>query len=249
MSKIAIIAALDREIQPLVKRWPSTRIPHEGREFTLYEGEHAIAICGGIGAECARRATEVAIAHYSPGMIISAGIAGALVPDLKVGDTIFPACVIDVDDCSRHETAVKDSPIGESALSRTLLLTHSEIASVAQKYQLAKSFGAHAVDMEAAEVARSAEFHNLPFIAIKAISDELNFAMPEIQPFIRAGQFDTRRFLFHVTARPWLWIPVMKLARNTRTASDNLCAWLRESVLTNTIVPGLSGGGGRASGT
>ena len=38
--------------------------------------------------------------------------------------------------------------------------------------------------------------------------------------------------------RPWLWLCVFRLARNTKIASDNLCAWLRESALTNTIVPG-----------
>ena len=94
--------------------------------------------------------------------------------------------------------------------------------------------------MEAAEVARSAQCHNLPFIAVKAISDDVNFAMPEMQRFIRAGQFETTRFALHVAFRPWRWIPVIRLARNTRIASENLCAWLRESVLTNTMVPGIS---------
>ena len=249
MPKVAIIAALDREIQPLVKHWPSSIVFHEDRKYTFFESEHAIAVCGGIGGECARRAAEVAILHYSPHLIISAGIAGALVADLKVGDTIFPACVIDIHDGSRHETAILGSPIAKSALGRTLLLTHAEIASVAQKRQLAKSYRAHAVDMEAAEVARAAQFHNLPFIAVKAVSDELDFAMPEMQPFIHAGQFDTKRFVLHALTRPWLWIPLLKLGRNTRIACDNLCAWLRESSLTHTIVPGRSGGDARASAT
>jgi len=238
--KIAIIAALERELQPLVKHWHSTRIHHEGREFIFYEGQHAVATCGGIGGEYARRAAEAAIAHYSPQLIVSAGVAGALVPDLTLGDTIFPAIVIDLRDGSRHETAIQNAPIAKSALSRTLLITHSEIASVAEKRRLATSYGAHAVDMEAAEVARSAQCHNLPFIAVKAISDDVNFAMPEMQRFIRAGQFETTRFALHVAFRPWLWIPVIRLARNTRIASENLCAWLRESVLTNTMVPGIS---------
>ncbi len=56
--------------------------------------------------------------------------------------------------------------------------------------------------------------------------------------FIRAGQFDTIRFALHIALRPWLWLRVVRLARNTKIASENLCAWLRESALTNTIVPG-----------
>ena len=195
-------------------------------------------VCGGIGAESARRAAEAVIANYSPQSVISAGVAGALVSDLHVGDTIFPVVVIDTQDGSRHESGIHSAPLGQSSLGRTILATYPEIASVAQKQQLAKSYGEHAVDMEAAAVARAAEKHGLPFIAVKAISDDLSFELPEMNRFIRNGRFLTRNFVFHVAVRPWLWLRVLRLARNTRLASENLCAWLRESVLTNTIVPG-----------
>jgi len=223
---------------PLVKHWPSIKLAHEGRDFTFYEAEYAVAVCGGIGAESARRAAEAVIAKYSLQSVISAGVAGALVSDLHVGDTIFPVAVVDTQDGSRHESGIRKAPLGQSSLGRTILATHPEIASVAQKQQLAKSYGAHAVDMEAAAVARAAEKHGLPFIAVKAISDDLNFEIPEMNRFIRNGQFQTRNFVFHVAVRPWLWLRVIRLARNTKLASENLCAWLRESVLTNTIVPG-----------
>jgi adenosylhomocysteine nucleosidase len=236
--KIAIVAALEREIYPLVKNWSSAITSHEGREFTFHEAEYAIAVCGGIGPESARRATEALIVKYSPRLIVSAGVAGALVSDLHVGDTIFPVAVIDTQDGSRHESGIHSAPLGQSSLGRTILATYPEIASVAQKQQLAKSYGAHAVDMEAAAVARAAEKHRLPFIAVKAISDDLSFEIPEMNRFIRSGRFLTRNFVFHVAVRPWLWLRIIRLARNTKLASENLCAWLRESVLTNTIVPG-----------
>ncbi len=236
--KLTIIAALEREVRLLVKTWSIAQRQHAGHEFSFYEGEYAVVVCGGIGAEAARRAAEAAIAHYSPELIISAGIAGALVSDLHVGDTIFPATVIDTQDSSRHETAIPDAPLGKTAVGRTLLVSYPEMASAAQKRQLAKSYGAHAVDMEAAAVARAAQVHNLPFLAVKAISDELDFELPEISRFISSGQFETARFLLHIAPRPWLWPRVVQLARNTRIASENLCAWLRESALTNTIVPG-----------
>jgi adenosylhomocysteine nucleosidase len=235
--RIAIIAALDREVKPLVKNWPMTTVPHEGRTFAFYESDHVIVVCGGIGAEAARRAAEAVIAIYSPELLISAGVAGALVPELKVGDTIFPATLIDTQDRSRHETAIHDAPVGNTALGRTILASYPEVASVAQKQQLAKSCGAHAVDMEGAAVARAAQVHGIPFLAVKAISDELDFELPEISRFIRSEQFDTTQFLRHIAVRPWLWLRVIRLARNTQIASENLCAWLRNSVLINTIAP------------
>jgi adenosylhomocysteine nucleosidase len=235
--KLAIIAALEREVRPLVKGWPSVKASHQGREFIFYEGEHATLVCGGIGSEAARRAAEAVIANYSPDLLISAGVAGALVPELKVGDTIFPTTLIDTQDRSRHETAIHDAPVGNTALGRTILASYPEVASVAQKQQLAKSYGAHAVDMEGAAVARAAQVHGIPFLAVKAISDELDFELPEISRFIRSGQFDTTRFLLHIAVRPWLWLRVIRLARNTQIASEKLCAWLRDSVLINTIAP------------
>jgi len=238
MPKIAIVAAIEREIRPLIKNWPATKIDHEGHAFTFYESEYAVAVCGGIGAEVARRAADAMIVRYSPELLISAGVAGALVPELHVGETIFPSTVIDTQDGSRHQTAIHNAALGGSSLARTVLASYPEIASVAQKQQLAKSYGAHAVDMEAAAVARAAQAHNLSFLAIKAISDESNFELPEMSRFIRDGKFLTKRFILHVALRPWLWLKMIRLARNTQLASHSLCAWLRESALTNTIVPG-----------
>jgi adenosylhomocysteine nucleosidase len=238
MPKIAIVAAIERELWPLIKSWPATKIDHEGRDFTFYESAYAVAVCGGIGAESVRRAAEAIIVRYSPEVLISAGVAGALVPDLRAGETIFPSIVIDTQDGSRHQTAIRDAALGGSSLARAVLASYPEIASVAQKHQLAKSYGAHAVDMEAAAVARAAQAHNLSFLAIKAISDESDFELPDITRFIRNGKFRTKRFILHVAVRPWLWLKMIRLARNTQLASHSLCAWLRESALTNTIVPG-----------
>lgn len=242
LKKLAIIAALDRELLPLIRHWPSNTFTYEGREFTLYESDYAVAVCAGIGPEAARRAAQAAIVSYKPELLISAGVAGALTPELHVGETIFPAVVIDASDGSRHETAIPKSRLSNSPLARTLLLSYPEVASALEKHQLAKSYAAHAVDMEAAAVARAAQVHGLPFLAVKSISDELNFELPEISQFIRDGQIRTTAFVFHIALRPWLWLRVYRLARNTKIASQNLCAWLRESVLTNTIVPGAISG-------
>lgn len=244
MKKLAIIAALQRELHPLIRNWRATTITLESREFTFYESDYAVVICGGIGPEAARRAAQAAIVSCQPDLLISAGVAGALAPELRVGETIFPAIVIDSSDGSRHETAIQKSRLNNSPLARTVLVSYPEIASAAQKQQLAKSYAAHAVDMEAAAVARAAQVHGLPFLAIKSISDELNFELPEMSRFIRDGQFRTQAFIFHVAIRPWLWLRVLRLARNTKIASENLCAWLRESVLTNTIAIGPPAGAG-----
>lgn len=238
MSKIAIVAAIERELWPLIKSWPATKLQHEGREFTFYESDYAVAVCGGMGAECGRRAAEAIVVTYAPELLISAGLAGALTPELNVGDTLFPSIVIDSRDGSRHKTSIRDAALGKSPLARTVLVSFPAVAGAVQKRQLAKSYGAHVVDMEGASVARAAQIHNLPFLAIKSISDNLDFELAEVNQFIRNGQFETRWFVLFLLLRPWLWLKMIRLARNTQSASQNLCAWLRGSALTNTIIPG-----------
>ena len=238
MPKIAIVAAIERELWPLIKNWRSVKAEHEDREFTFYESDYAVAVCGGMGAEYGRRAAEAVIMKYSPEIMISAGVAGALVPELRVGDTVFPAVVIDARDGSRHESAIRDAALGKTPLARTILISSPDVAGADRKQQLAKTYGAHVVDMEGASVARAAQIHNLPFLAIKAISDEVNFELAGLNRFIRNGQFQTKLLIFYLLPRPWLWLKMIRLARNTQLASQNLCAWLRESALTNTIIPG-----------
>ena len=69
MSKceIAIIAAMEREVRPLIRSWKVRTIEHGGRRYRLFENGDAVLICGGIGAEAARRATEAVIQEVQSG--------------------------------------------------------------------------------------------------------------------------------------------------------------------------------------
>ena len=47
VQKVAIVAALEREIRPLVKIWRLCEQDHAGRRFRFYESEYAVLTCGG----------------------------------------------------------------------------------------------------------------------------------------------------------------------------------------------------------
>ena len=102
--KVAIVAALEREVRALVKSWRTTEREYEGRRFRFFEGDEVVLVCGGIGAEAARRATEAVIALYQPELVRSVGFAGAVDPRLKVGEIFLPSRVIDARDGSSIET-------------------------------------------------------------------------------------------------------------------------------------------------
>ncbi len=215
--QVAMVAALEREVGPLVKRWRRVEREHEGRRFQFFESGQVVVVCGGIGAEVARRATEAVVALYQPERVLSVGFAGALDPALKVGEIFSPGRVIDARDGSSVEIAA----------GRGVLVSALTIAGMEQKAKLAESYAAQAVDMEAAAVARGAQARGVRFMAVKAISDESTFAMPPLDRFVdRDGRFRQMSFAASVAARPWLWSKIFQLARNSAKASRALCAEL-----------------------
>jgi adenosylhomocysteine nucleosidase len=73
--------------------------------------------------------------------------------------------------------------------------------------------------MEAATVARIAQAHNLPFHAIKAISDDTTFELHELAQFAtQDGQFREAAFAAYSVARPRLWSKLFHLAVNSKRA-------------------------------
>ena len=218
MPKLAIVAALEREVRPLVRTWRTTDKEHDGKQFRFFENGEVVLVCGGIGAAAARRAAEAAIALFEPQVVCSAGFAGALDTKLKVGDLVRPATVINASDGSR--TSI-DEGVG-------LLVSFASVADPAQKKKLRDSFQAEIVDMEAAAVARSAEAHGKQFTVVKAISDEVDFEFPVMDRFVDSeGKFKEARFAFYAAIRPWLWPKVIHLARNSNRATHSLCMYLR----------------------
>jgi adenosylhomocysteine nucleosidase len=217
MSRVAIVAALEREVRPLVKRWRVTEKEYVGRRFRFFEKDDVVLVCGGIGAEAARRAAEAVISLYAPALVYSAGFAGALDPALKVGTVVQPARVVNAGDGSSVS-------LGQGA---GVLVSFGAVASPAQKAKLRDSFGAQAVDMEAAAVARAAEARRVPFAVVKVISDEFDFTLPDMDRFVDSdGRFLESRFAVFAAIRPWIWPQVVRLATNSKRASRVLCEWL-----------------------
>jgi adenosylhomocysteine nucleosidase len=227
MPKIGIVAALDRELRALIKDWQKVEHTHDHHRFTFFERGSAVAACGGMGVAAARRAAEAMMTNYHPETLVSAGIAGALQPSLVVGDVLWPRTVIDASDSSRTEI-----PTGQGAL-----VSFPEVVGVAQKAKLGAAFQADAVDMEAAAVARVAAIHGISFAAVKAISDDSTFEMPDLSRFVAPdGQFRSSAFAAYAALRPQLWPQVIRLAKNSAKASNALCGELARYLKENATV-------------
>jgi len=244
MRKVAIVAALEREVSELTRNWNRVEQQYDGRRFVFLERDEVVVVCGGIGLDAARRAAEAVIALYHPTQLHSVGFAGALNGELRVGDLIAPSVVIDARDGSRVFVPGVD---GQSSL-----VTYMSVAGAQQKRSLAYAFGAKAVDMEAAAVAAAAVAHGIPFAVTKVISDEANFEIPEMDRFIDArGRFRTGNFAVFIALRPWLWRRVAMLAGDSRMAArvlgEHLARWVHDLSLRSESIAAASGSsaGGR----
>lgn len=207
--EFALVVAMSREVAPLLT---GIRVRHnDGVQF--YELPNAVVAVGGIGRKAAGRATEAVVAQYSPSVLMSAGIAGALTPDLKVGNVVRARDVVDADSGVRFVTNGGQATV----------VTVSSVSGPDEKRALAAQWGATVVDMEASAVAAVAHRHGVQFAAMKSVSDELDFEMPPLGNFVNdAGKFDTFGFASFLAIRPKWWGAVKHLSANSRVAAVNL---------------------------
>ncbi len=129
----------------------------------------ATAIAGGPGFRRATNALRDALAHSTPTLVISAGTCGALRPQYKLGD-VFAVSRIESDLGVFHPRALP----GAQAILRS---QDRVAANQGEKAALAAQ-GADLVDMEAAAVAAVCQERNIPFAAIKAVSDLADEDLP-----------------------------------------------------------------------
>ncbi len=229
MSAIAVIAALDRELHPLVDEWNSNELHSGGNTFRCYHAGGLMALAGGIGAKRAELAARAVMENYHPQMLVSAGLAGALIRSLKVASIVTPNVIVDAATGTEYRCTLGGEMVGGG-----VLVTSGEIAGAGVKAALVERFHGLIVDMEAAGVARVAQQFNVGFRCVKAISDELDFVMPPLGRFVdEQGSFQTGKFAGWVALRPQHWANIIRLGRNSGRATRALSDWLKKNLSRN----------------
>jgi nucleoside phosphorylase len=217
--RAAFIAALEREVEPLVSRWERFQLSREGTSFPafrsrgMYDSGEAVLCCAGTGVARAEDATRTLLEGFVPRIVISVGFVGAASPELHVGNMVVPARVSFP---STGERVSTDFGEGE-------IVTLDEVAGRARKLRFWESDRILAVEMEAVGVARASNEAGVRFAAIKTVSDELDDDTEFVSPFVRPEGFDTAGFLKYIGVRPKLWPAVARLKRSSEMASAALC--------------------------
>jgi len=191
MRRVAILAATSRELAPAksclhhVRRGRIERFIHHTAHF---EGTELHLIRTGIGHEHARQATEAVLGALAPQAIISTGYAGGLGPE-GVGALLLgghaedwtserPPLSLPADEALLAVAcrAARDAGV---AWSRGAIVTVARVVWRAKEKQaLADVSGGIGVDMESAAVAQAAAIGNVPFLAVRAVSDKVGDDLP-----------------------------------------------------------------------
>lgn len=218
--RIAIIAALPREIRGLVGRAaPDRELKRRG--IYLFRMDKAVVVAAGMGASRVTLGLEAAISEGGIELVVSTGLAGACAANLPAGAVAEAGIVVDALTGERFRTA--------NEKASAILVTTDTIAGVQEKARLVSSYGAAMVDMEAATLARLALAHGLAFRAIKGISDPHDFELASLSRFADArGQFRTAAFALHTAFRPGQWAAAAKLGSGSKRALAALTERLRE---------------------
>jgi adenosylhomocysteine nucleosidase len=174
----------------------------------------------------AELAARAAMEKLQPRALVSAGLAGALMRSLKIGNIVMPNVIIDSANGIEYRCKLGGEVIGGG-----VLVTSVAVASPDAKQQLVERFHGLIVDMEAAGVARVAHQHGIGFRCVKAISDEVDFKLPPLQHFVnKEGDFQSGAFAAWAVVRPQNWIKIAALARNSARAAAALCDWLSRNL-------------------
>ena len=209
---IGIIGAMDSEVAYLKEVLQDKR--EEERYGYVFHtgmiGESTVTIvqCG-VGKVNAARCTQMLIDLYAPDAIVNTGIAGAIAPELRVGDVVVSAGLVQHDfdltavglpkGCmagtkdqtkptvfacdARLVSALKEAAekvMPEANVTEGIIASGDVfVADTALKEQIRDLFGAKAAEMEGGAMAQTASCSGIPFAVMRVLSDQADGGAPE----------------------------------------------------------------------
>ncbi|PKM59065.1 MAG: 5'-methylthioadenosine/adenosylhomocysteine nucleosidase [Firmicutes bacterium HGW-Firmicutes-4] len=196
---IGIIAAMDSEVRDIKSAMEDgIKIHHGGMTFfkgKLHQKE-VIAVKSGVGKVNAAICTQILIDIFKVNTIINVGVAGAVHPDLEIGDIVISedSCQYDMDARAfghpRGEipnmdiTFFKADPMliklavaAAQELDATyrvgrIMTADLGVDSNKLKEELREEFGGLCVEMEGAAVGQVAMLNQVPYLVIRSMSDK-----------------------------------------------------------------------------
>ncbi len=228
---IGIIGAMDAEIANILEDMSVLTTKNAiGLDFhigSLKGSSHSIVLVrSGVGKVNAALCTQVLVDLFAVDAVINTGVAGAISSDVKIGDIVISSEALQHD---FDTSAVGDEPGVISGLDTSIFKADNSLVSIA--YDVVKELGLNAYvgriasgdqfisapdsknriyemfsplccEMEGAAIAHACYLNRIPFVIIRAISDNaeegsnVNYAR-----FFRETAVTAGRIVKNITAR------------------------------------------------
>lgn len=203
---IGIIGAMKKETAELISAITEAKTEViAGMEFVsgkLDGASVAIATCGP-GKVFAGICTQAMIMRYEPSLIINSGIAGAISPELCIGDVAIAdnVCQYDMDTsacgdpvgmisminktyfpCDKAALDAVAAAVAEADVAYkvgTIATGDRFVADSAEKARISSLFHAISCEMEGGAIGHACYINDVPFLVVRVISDEANGNAPK----------------------------------------------------------------------
>lgn len=200
---IGIIGAMEAEVSAICEMLENAESQKVGTmAFTTgtLEGKDIVVATCGIGKVFAAACTQAMIMQYAPSVILNTGVAGAVAPELEIGDIVIGTDAVqhDMDTSSLGDTlgqvsgldvlAIPCSPAisevlakcvqaaGAKAVHGTVASGDQFIHSAQKKRWISDVFGGVCCEMEGGAIAQVCYVNKVDFGIVRAISDKADGA-------------------------------------------------------------------------
>jgi adenosylhomocysteine nucleosidase len=244
---VAFQAALPQEVQPFLRRIKARR--RKGEDFPAWEftwrAGRGVAVVSGMGEDAAARAAGWVFERYQPQSLVALGFGGSLSPELPAGALVLGESYWRYDPETRglEELVPPPFPAWSAALAERLqaagrlvfrgsLITTPEIIPKAGQGDLLTNLNHPVLEMETSAAALAARGRNVPFLALRAITDAAGEEIPDfLAQAVRERQTPTlAQALAWLAADPRRALILYRLWRRSRLAALHLAQAL-EAVL------------------
>lgn len=203
------------------------------------QGANVTAVVTGVGTKRAARAvTRILRGDERYEVLISSGLAGALQPEMQVGQVIAARGVAcePLDPHARGGYLETSRPLVEFAeacdakvVKRFYTAAHV-VATAEEKIRLGET--ADAVEMESFDVLLAGREEGIPGIAIRAISDAVDEDLPlDMNGILNEdGQVSVARVLGQAALRPQALPGLVRLGQQSKKAAENLADFLTKYI-------------------
>lgn len=209
----------------------------------VFSGREVVLVRSGMGKMRASDALRQVCDRCAPSLIISMGYAGAVIPQLKIGDLIvadkvleFSGNPVGVDWAVKQE--IHEIPIRPVSIDKTLeferggLLTVDEVVYKPEgKRALGRLYRVLAVEMETSALARMALEKQIPFMSLRAISDTVDCELPDFSSMKdKQGEVSKIKAGWHVITHPEKIKSMIELRQKAQKATTRLTQFLARFV-------------------